>query len=147
MAINLSGVERTSLNRGDVVITPDRWHLTRRSTPRSRCSHSLDHPVSRRGAYVAHLGAGEHAVRLRVLGDEALDPGTTGLVRLHLPLALPLLPGDRFVLRERGRDETVGGGEILDVDPVAAPPRPGRTGPSIGWWPSAAGSTSMISNA
>jgi selenocysteine-specific elongation factor len=28
-----------------------------------------------------------------------------------------LLPGDRFVLRESGRDETVGGGEVLDVAP------------------------------
>ena len=31
---------------------------------------------------------------------------------------LPLLPGDRYVLRETGRDETVGGGEVLDVHPV-----------------------------
>jgi selenocysteine-specific elongation factor len=33
-------------------------------------------------------------------------------------VALPLLPGDRYILRESGRNETVGGGEILDVDPV-----------------------------
>ena len=49
-------------------------------------------------------------------------------MRLHLPVALPLLPGDRYVLRESGRDETVGGGEVLDVAPVrpaskAAPDR------------------------
>ena len=31
---------------------------------------------------------------------------------------LPLVPGDRFVFRESGRDETVGGGEVLDVAPV-----------------------------
>ena len=28
------------------------------------------------------------------------------------------MPGDRFVLRESGRDETVGGGEVLDIAPV-----------------------------
>ncbi|MEP4651484.1 MAG: SelB C-terminal domain-containing protein, partial [Ilumatobacter sp.] len=44
------------------------------------------------------------------------------------PDALPLLPGDRYILRESGRDETVGGGEILDIEPVmrasrAAPDR------------------------
>jgi selenocysteine-specific elongation factor len=39
-------------------------------------------------------------------------------VRLHLPASIPLLPGDRYVLRESGRDETVGGGEVLDVAPV-----------------------------
>jgi selenocysteine-specific elongation factor len=75
------------------------------------------------------VGTGEHAVRLRVLGPEALAPGTTGLVRLHLPVPLPLVAGDRYVLRESGRGETVGGGELLDVDPVlpASRARPDRS--------------------
>ena len=47
-----------------------------------------------------------------------IRPGETGLVRLHLPVPLPLVMGDRYVLREDGRGETVGGGEILDVAPV-----------------------------
>jgi len=39
------------------------------------------------------------------------------------------LPGDRFVLRESGRAETVGGGEVLDVEPVvpASRARPDRS--------------------
>jgi selenocysteine-specific elongation factor len=76
--------------------------------------------VSRRGAYQAYLGSGEHSVRLRVLGKEAISPGDVGNVRLHLPVTVPLLPGDRFIVRESGRDETVGGGEVLDVAPVLA---------------------------
>ena len=38
-----------------------------------------------------------------MLGARGLDPGGAGRVRLRLPLALPLLPGDRYVLRESGR--------------------------------------------
>jgi selenocysteine-specific elongation factor len=89
----------------------------------------LDHPVSRRGAHVLYLGSGEHPVRMRILGPDALEPGTRGAVRLYLPVPLPLLPGDRFILRESGRAETVGGGEILDVDPVerASRARPDRS--------------------
>ena len=107
---------------------PDRWHLTDRLDASLDVLATLDHDVSRRGAYVAYIGAGEHPVKMRVLGTEALAPGTTGAVRLFLPAALPLLPGDRFILRESGRDETVGGGEILDIAPVlrasrAAPDR------------------------
>jgi selenocysteine-specific elongation factor len=66
---------------------------------------------------------------VRVLGPRPLEPGETGAVRLHLPVPLPLLPGDRYVLREHGRAETVGGGEVLDVDPVrpAARARPDRS--------------------
>jgi selenocysteine-specific elongation factor len=50
-------------------------------------------------------------------------------VRLHLPVPLPLTPGDRYVLRESGRGETVGGGQVLDVDPVlpATRARPDRS--------------------
>jgi selenocysteine-specific elongation factor len=89
----------------------------------------LDHPVSRRGAYQAYVGSGEHPVRLRVLGEEAISPAKVGAVRLHLPVPVPLLPGDRFVLRESGRDETVGGGEVLDVAPLlpASKARPSRS--------------------
>ncbi len=90
---------------------------------------SLDHEVSRRGAYVAYLGSGEVPVKLRLLGDSTIGPGESGLARLHLPAALPLRPGDRFVLRESGRKETVGGGEVLDVAPVlsASRARPDRS--------------------
>ena len=98
--------------------------------------------MSRRGAHLAYIGAGEHAVRVRVLGPDAIRPGGHGLVRLHLATALPLLPGDRYVLRESGRDETVGGGEILDVAPVrpASKARPGPDASSASS-PSGAGST------
>ena len=50
-------------------------------------------------------------------------------MRLQLPVALPLLPEDRYVLRESGRDETVGGAEVLDVAPVlaASKARPNRS--------------------
>ncbi len=128
VAINLAGVDHRDLRRGDAVVEPGRWRLTQRVDASLRVLDALDHDVSRRGAYVAYIGAGEHAVKLRVLGVEELAPGSTGAVRLFLPAALPLLPGDRYVLRESGRDETVGGGEVLDIDPVlrasrAAPDR------------------------
>jgi selenocysteine-specific elongation factor len=84
---------------------------------------SLSKPIRNGGAYIAYIGSGEHAVRLRLLGQARLEAGSQGLVRLSLPRALPLLPGDRYVLRDSGSSTTVGGGEILDVDPVLQPSR------------------------
>ncbi len=126
-AINLTGVSHDQLRRGDVLVRQGEWHETSVFDGRLSVLSSLDHDVSRRGAHLLYLGAGEHAVRIRILGD-AIAPGTTGNIRIYLPHALPLLPGDRFVLRESGRAETIGGGEILDVDPrtkasIASPDR------------------------
>ena len=128
VALNLSGVGHDELHRGDAVVTPGRWRATDRFDASLDVLATLDHEVSRRGAYLAYIGSRELPVTVRVLGVEALAPGTRGSVRLFLPVALPLLPGDRFVLRESGRDETVGGGEVLDIAPVtkasrAAPDR------------------------
>jgi selenocysteine-specific elongation factor len=117
-AINLVGVHHDEVARGDALVREEQWHFATTIDASLDVLGQLDHPVSRRGAYVAYLGSGEHPVRVRVLGREAVRPGERGAVRMHLPVALPLVPGDRYVLRESGRAETVGGGEILDVAPV-----------------------------
>ena len=118
VAVNLSGVGHQEVARGDVLVRAGQWHLTNRFDASLTVLSTLDHEVSRRGAHAVYVGACELPARMRILGLEALSPGEAGLVRLHLPRRLPLLPGDRFVLRESGRAETIGGGTVLDVDPV-----------------------------
>jgi selenocysteine-specific elongation factor len=129
VAMNVTGVAHDEAARGQALVRPGQWRLTRTVDASLQVLAGLGHEVSRRGAYHAYVGSGEHAVALRVLGIEAVAPGATGFVRLHLPRALPLLPGDRYVLRESGRGETVGGGEVLDVDPVlpASRAKPSRS--------------------
>lgn len=118
VALNLTGVDHTELVRGDVLTKPGDWHHTDRFDATLSVLASLDHPVSRRGAYTLHIGSADLPARLRVIGPDTIAAGARGLVRVHVDRALPLLPGDRFVVRESGRRETVGGGEILDVDPL-----------------------------
>jgi len=129
VALNLVGVEHGDVERGDVVVRPESWRPTRMFDASLSVLASLAHDVSRRGAYTAHIGSGQWPVRLRVLGEQAIAAGDVGMVRLHLPVPLPLLPGDRYVLRESGRAETVGGGEVLDIAPVlsASRARPDRS--------------------
>ena len=120
VAVNLTGVSHDHLRRGDVLVKADQWHVTHRFDGQLQVLHALDHPVTRRGAHVAYIGSGEYPVRVRVLGPSEIAPGVRGAVRVHLPVGLPLLPGDRFILRESGRGETLGGGEIIDIDPLVA---------------------------
>jgi len=128
VAVNLTGVTRAETKRGHALVKAGQWRPTRVVDASLRVLASVDHEVTRRGSYAAYIGSGEHRVRLSVLGDRALSPGAQGYVRLHLPAALPLVLGDRYVLREDGRTETVGGGEFLDVAPVlpASKARPSR---------------------
>jgi selenocysteine-specific elongation factor len=129
VALNLSGVDHHLLARGDAVVVSDQWVPTTRFDASLEVLTSLDHEVSRRGAYMAYIGSGEWPVKVRILGDRAIVPGETGHVRVHLVAPLPLVMGDRFILRESGRNETVGGGEVLDVAPVlpASKARPDRS--------------------
>jgi selenocysteine-specific elongation factor len=116
-ALNLAGIDRRRVRRGDAVVRTGDWHLTSTVEATLAVLGSIDHEVTHRGAYLAYLGTGEHAVRLRLVGESSLIPEETGTVRLRLGHALPLAPGDRYVLRETGRGEIVGGGELVDVEP------------------------------
>jgi selenocysteine-specific elongation factor len=111
LAVNLAGVSHHQVQRGHALVKPGQWEPTTAIDVSLSVLPSVDHEVSRRGAYVAYIGSGEHPVKLRLLNQP-------GAARLHLPTPVPLLPGDRYVLRESGRGETIGGGEVLDVAPV-----------------------------
>ena len=92
---------------------------------------SLDHDVSRRGAYLAYIGSGELPVQLRVLGQRGHRAG-----RRRARPAAPATPRCRCCpatgscCASPAASETVGGGEVLDVAPVLpaskAQPRPQR---------------------
>ncbi len=123
-AVNLAQIHHRHVARGDVVVRKGEWHLTTRVDVELDVDPGLDHPVTRRGAFLAHWGTGVWTVRIQLLGGAtAIEPGRSAPVRIHLPYRLPLLPGDRFVLTESGRGEVVGGGVALDVDPVLPPRR------------------------
>jgi selenocysteine-specific elongation factor len=131
LAVSLSGVAHHDVHRGQAIVRDGQWHLTSRLDASLRVLKGLDRAVSRKGAFTGHFGSGEYPVRVSVLaGRSHIAPGEAGFVRLRLPVALPLVPGDRYVLRESGRAETVGGGEVLDVAPVLAP---SRAAPSRSW--------------
>ena len=121
VALNLAGIDHHDVVRGQSVIKEGQWFITDCFDAELAVLSSLDHSVSRRGAYSLHIGSDEIPARVRGLGPDVILPGSHQNVRITLNRALPLLPGDRFILRESGRSETIGGGEVLDVDPQRSP--------------------------
>ncbi|HEV8425089.1 MAG TPA: selenocysteine-specific translation elongation factor [Actinomycetes bacterium] len=120
VAVNLAGVATDQVARGDVLVLPGQWAPTRTADCRLRCLAGAPAPLRGRGAYLVYAGAAETAARLQPLDAAEVRPGTDALVRLHLERPLVLDVFEPVVLRDSGRDETVGGGLVLDPFPPAA---------------------------
>ncbi len=117
VAANLVGIDRDELRRGNVLAMPGAWRPTRVFEGRLRTVRGIEHGITARGAYLLHTGAEESEARIRLYGTTKLERGDEAFVRISIGRPLILDVGDRFVLRDAGRHETVGGGVILDVAP------------------------------
>jgi selenocysteine-specific elongation factor len=121
VAVNLAGVDRARVERGDVLAGPGEWRPTAVLEARIRPVRGLAHAVTSKGAFTFHAGAAERGATLRLYGASSLSSdGAFARIRLSAPLVLDV--HDRFVLRESGRRETVAGGIVLEPAP---PRRPG----------------------
>jgi selenocysteine-specific elongation factor len=119
VAVNLRGLPRESVARGDALVTPGRW----------LAADTVDvrlHPVRADGDQPStsdgdlpqrlslHIGAAAVSVRVRPLGTER---GGERTARLTLDSPLPLRIGDRALLRDPGRRRIAAGLTVLDVRP------------------------------
>jgi len=134
VAANLVGLERSDITRGDALVRPEQWHVTQTFAARLVAAADLHHPLTARGAYELFLGTSDFRCRVKLLEDAddneaivvansasglvpAVRPDSSALVQLFYGRGLPVAVGDRFVLRDVGRRETVAGGVVLDTDP------------------------------
>ena len=117
-ALNITGVDHSAVSRGDVLVVDGQWLGTNKFDASLKVLESIEHAVSKRGSYMMYVGSREIKVVLHTIGSTSVQSGETGFIRVLLPDMLPLAPGDRFILRESGRDETIGGGEVLDIQPI-----------------------------
>lgn len=106
VAVNLRGVKKAEVRRGDVLVTAGLWAETRTVDVR------LLHAASRLPAEpILHIGSAAVTVRLRPLGGDT--------ARLALATPLPLHVGDRALLRDPGPERVIAGVLVLDTDPPA----------------------------
>ncbi len=116
-AVNLSGVKREDLRRGDALILPGSLEPSLLLDVRLELLDSSRHTL-RSGTQVRlHHGAAVRLARVALLEGETLPPGRRGYAQLRLEEPLAAGTGDRFVLRQLSPAETLGGGVILDPVP------------------------------
>ena len=119
VAVNLTGLRKEDLRRGDVLTLPGWLHST--VLVDVRLDHVADSPRPLRHNQQVKFfsGAAEVLAHVRLLGDEVLYPGQSGWVQLRLSSPVPLVKGDRFIVRLPSPSLTIGGGTVVD-------PHPGR---------------------
>jgi selenocysteine-specific elongation factor len=110
VALNLVAEDRGEVERGSVLVSPERWHATTSLDVRVRPAGAAGPMPPERP--LLHIGATSVAAHCRPLGPE--------LVRLQLEAPLPLRIGDRALLRDPG-SRHLWGAAVLD--PVPPPLR------------------------
>jgi len=115
-AANLVGIDRNDLDRGTLLAPADSIGMTDRFLAHLRLPPRSDDELSDRGAYHVHLGTATVPARIRTLEDAAVPA-----VIVTTASPIPLTMGDRFILRDTGRQLVVAGGTIIDPNPIHRP--------------------------
>ncbi|MBT8246767.1 MAG: selenocysteine-specific translation elongation factor [Acidimicrobiia bacterium] len=114
VAINLAGVSRDSIRRGDQVITPGPWNLTRLVTVRLELLDSAPGPLDEGDEIEVHALAARVPARIDRLSVRPLAPGARATSQISLREPMLLFPGDRLVLRRPSPVNTLAGGQVVD---------------------------------
>jgi len=98
VALNLAGLERAQLGRGDAVVLPGQWHPTTELDVRLRAVRSLDHALNGKSSFKAYVGSSEIDARLSLYEELELAAGQEAFARLTLALPAVAGPLGCFVL-------------------------------------------------
>jgi selenocysteine-specific elongation factor len=117
VAVNLTGVSIDEIRRGDVVTTPGWLRPTTLVDCFLRYLPDAPIPLKHNAVVDFFSSAAETPARLRLLDQEVLAPGDEGWVQIRLENPVPLVKGDRFIIRQPSPSVTIGGGSVVNPFP------------------------------
>ncbi|MEE9524172.1 MAG: selenocysteine-specific translation elongation factor, partial [Thermodesulfovibrionales bacterium] len=116
VAVNLQGVEKDDLQRGDVIVLPERILPTRAID--AVVELMPDAPdIKNRSQVHLHIGTSETVARVILYDSDVIKKGDKVFCQLRLQYPVIAMSGDRFVIRRLSPVETIGGGVALDPHP------------------------------
>lgn len=116
-AINLQGMERALIQRGDVVATPGAVVATHMVDVQMELLAAAPRPLKHRAKVRFHTGTAEHIATVVLLDRVELLAGEGAFAQIRLDQPIAALRGDRFVVRSYSPVQTIGGGSILNPLP------------------------------
>ncbi|MEA1979143.1 MAG: selenocysteine-specific translation elongation factor [Chloroflexota bacterium] len=117
VAVNISGIEVDDVERGEVVIKPGSYKSTTMIDVHFRLLADADHSMRHNQEVKLYAGAAQRIAKVRLLGQEVLNPGEEGWLQLLLSTPVVIIRGDRFILRRPSPSSTLGGGVVADAHP------------------------------
>ncbi len=117
-AINLQGLEKAALERGNVLASPGSLISSYMVDVRLQHLENAPRVLKNRAKVRFHSGTNEITGTLILLDTDELAPGGSGYAQLRLDKPVVVRSGDRFVLRSYSPMRTIGGGLILHPTPI-----------------------------
>ncbi len=117
-ALNLVGLDRDLIRRGSVVGTPGIFEQTSRMDIRLNLLPDAPRPLKFRDPVHFHLGTARVVGVVALLDRDRLDPGESAIVQIHLDRPLVAHRQDCFIIRSYSPVTTIGGGIVIDPNPV-----------------------------
>ncbi len=116
-AINFQGLEKASVNRGEVISTPGSLKPSYMVDVSLHFLNSNRKPAKNRTKVRFHTGTSEVFGYLVLLDRDELKPGEDIVAQLRLDTPVSLVRDDRFVIRSYSPVRTIGGGKVLNPVP------------------------------
>jgi len=113
-AVNLQGVEKAAIERGNVLTRPGALEPTRRMDVFFEYLQANDRKLKNRALVRFHAGTSETMARLTLLDRDDIESGGKAYAQLFLAAPAVAMAGDRFVIRSYSPVTTIGGGLVVD---------------------------------
>jgi len=117
VAVNIAGISKDQIQRGDVLTYPDQIHPTVLADVFFQHLSDVDRPLKHNAEVKFFSGASETLANVRLLNDESIMPSADGWLQIRLRDEIPLSRGDRFIIRYPSPPQTIGGGIVVNPHP------------------------------
>lgn len=117
VAVNLAGLKKTDLNKGDVVAAPNSMHTTMMIDIKLTVLKDCEREILNATRLHLYHGARDVLCKIVLLDRDSISAGESCYAQLRLEEEIAVKTGDRFVLRFYSPLETIGGGVVLDSNP------------------------------
>lgn len=116
-AINLSGVRKEDIRRGDVIAAKSAVSVTGMLDVKLKIFDSSERMVLNNSRVHLYCGSKEVLTKVILMDRDALSAGEEAYVQFRLEEPIAVRRGDRFIIRFYSPIITIGGGQILDAVP------------------------------